>query len=179
MWVWVCTCAFVCGNDIAVKPDLQSPLPPAYWVVCFAEWLFELGIIEVLLDGQLDPSKYASQYFFGRSCNCVCGPVKRYPETGKKKPIPPKKVFTVFSFKPMWKPNIRDILNLWPHAFLGFSQSSLLLASFPEPLLKLPHLKTISSPKQTGQPVRSLSVCQESFCADIHTVCWAMSHWGA
>lgn len=47
-------CAGVYGNDIAVKPDLRSPLPPAYWVVCFAECLLKVAIIEILLDGQLD-----------------------------------------------------------------------------------------------------------------------------
>lgn len=60
-------------NDIAVKPDLQSPLPPAYWVVCFAEWLLEVGIIEILLDGQLDTLENASQYiFWAEVCLFVC-----------------------------------------------------------------------------------------------------------
>lgn len=43
-------------------------------------------------------------------------------------------------------------------------------SSLPEPLLKLPHLKTISCPKQTDQHIRSLSVCPECLCADIHCV---------
>lgn len=63
MGAWVCKCVFVCGNDIAVKSDLQSPLAPAYWVVCFAEWLFDVGIIEMLLDGQLDTLINVAQYF--------------------------------------------------------------------------------------------------------------------
>lgn len=61
--VRVCECVY--GNDIAVKPDLQSPLPPSYWVVCFAEWLLEVGIIEIFLDGQLDTLGNASQYIVG------------------------------------------------------------------------------------------------------------------
>lgn len=62
MGVSVRVCGCVYGNDIAVKPDPQSPLSPAYWVVCFAEWLLEVGIIEISLDGQLDTLENASQY---------------------------------------------------------------------------------------------------------------------
>ena len=75
MGLCVRVCESVYGNDIAVKPDLQSPLPPAYWVVCFAEWLLEVGIIEISLDGQLDTLENASQYILGwsvRVCVCVC-----------------------------------------------------------------------------------------------------------
>lgn len=64
MGAWVWKCVFVCGNDIAVKSDLQSPLAPAYWVVCFAEWLFDVGVIEILLDGQLDTLLNATQNVF-------------------------------------------------------------------------------------------------------------------
>ena len=77
MGLHVRVCESVYGNDIAVKPDLQSPLPPSYWVVCFAEWLFEVGIIEISLDGQLDTLENASQYILDwsvcvRACVCVC-----------------------------------------------------------------------------------------------------------
>ena len=68
--VCVHVCEWVYGNDIAVKPDLQSPLSQAYWVVCFAEWLLEVGIIEISLDGQLDTLENASQYILGWSV-CV------------------------------------------------------------------------------------------------------------
>lgn len=77
-------CESVYGNDIAVKPDLQSPLPPAYWVVCFAEWLSEVGIIEILLDGQLDTLENASQYILDWS---VCVVQLRSTERQEKKKI--------------------------------------------------------------------------------------------
>lgn len=89
MGLWECVCACVYGNDIAVKPDLQSPLPPAYWVVCFAEWLLEVGIIEISLDGQLDTLENATQYIWDWSvyvCACVyvCGQVEGHLETEKR-----------------------------------------------------------------------------------------------
>lgn len=79
----VCVCVWesAYGNDIAVKSDPQSPLPPAYWVVCFAEWLSEVGVIEISPDGQLDTLGNASQYISGWS---VCGPIERCPETEKR-----------------------------------------------------------------------------------------------
>lgn len=62
----------VYGNDIAVKPDLQPPLSAAYWVVCFAEWLSEVGITGAAPDQQLDTLGHASQYVLGwRVCVCV------------------------------------------------------------------------------------------------------------
>lgn len=162
-------CPCVCGNDVVVKPDPQSPLPPDYWVVCFAECLLEVGIIETSPDGQRGTSEDASQYIFNWSVS-VCGLFQEAQVDRKKKRC------SVCGFvikKLMWKPNILDKLNLWPS--LIFSHSSLLWSSLPETLLKLPHLETISSPKQTDQLVRSEIVCPACLCASPN-VCFSLSH---
>ena len=104
-------------------------------------------------------------------CACVCVCVAQLRGTQRKK----KEIKCLQSShqKPMWKPNIRHTANLWRSAFLLFSHSPLLMSSLPEPLLKLPHLKTISSPEQTDQPAGLECVCV-CMCVSL-----LLSRWGA